>query len=450
MAICERTLQAGRDAAEALIAHSREVVICLSAFTIVFTVCGLNFAFGVYQDLYEQMSLEPDTPFTGASQATIGLIGTLSVAFMQIAAPFASAGLKRYSPRLVLATGGVLFFSACILASFSAQLWQFLLTQGLLLGLGTCLVFTTAVTITPTWYSAHRGLAMGIVLAGTGVGGLVWAPAIQHINATIGFRMGLRINGSVAAAIIAASTFVLDWDETSKQRLAQEQAARSSRSGGGLFQVALVNWRIVKSKPFAAQALGTLLHGSGYYVPLFFFSAYARTLGYNSKEGATFIAVSNACNASGKIVIGYIADRWLGRTNALVITTMISALGTIVFWLPSTLVDMRASSRGLFVTYSLVYGLFASAYVSLFPTSLVEMFGPAHYASINGFLYMLRGFGGLFGTPIAGLLIRNSGMPFMPKAYWSSALLVSVFTTGATLAVCWAWVELRRKQAATR
>jgi MFS family permease len=392
------------------------------------------------------MSLEPDTPFTGASQAVIGLIGTLSVAFMQIAAPFASAGLKRFSPRLMLALGGVLFFSACILASFSTQLWQFLLTQGLLLGLATCLVFTTAVTITPTWYTAHRGLAMGIVLAGTGVGGLVWAPAIQTMNSTIGFRMGLRINGSVAAAIIAASTFVLDWDEASKQRIAQEKAVQRS---GSLFQIPLVNWRIAKSKQFIAQALGTLLHGSGYYVPLFFFSSYARTLGYNSKEGATFIAVSNACNASGKIVIGYVADRWLGKTNALVLTTMISALGTIVFWLPSTLVDMQSSSRGLFITYSLVYGLFASAYVSLFPTSLVEMFGPAHYASINGILYMLRGFGGLFGTPIAGLLIRKSGVPFMAKAYWTSALLVSIFTTGATMAVCWAWVELRRKQRAS-
>ena len=369
---------------------------------------------------------------------------------MQIAAPVAAASLKRYSPRLVLALGGTLFFSACILASFSTQLWQFLLTQGFLLGLGTCLVFTTAVTITPTWYTAHRGLAMGIVLAGTGVGGLVWAPAIQTMNSTIGFRTGLRINGAIAAGIIAASTFVLDWDEASKQRLAQEKLARTSSSGNGLFQIPLVNWRIAKSKPFLAQALGAMFHGSGYYVPLFFFSAYARTLGYNSKEGATFIAVSNACNASGKIVIGYIADRWLGRTNALVLTTMVSALGTIVFWLPSTLVDMRASSRGLFITYSLVYGLFASAYVSLFPASLVEMFGPAHYASINGIIYMVRGLGGLFGTPIAGLLIRKSGVPFMPKAYWTSALLVSVFTSGATLAVCWAWVELRRKQGGPR
>jgi hypothetical protein len=64
-------------------------MICLACFTIVFTACGTLFAFGVFQDLYEQLSHEPNTPFTDASPAEIDLIGTLSVAFMTIGAPLA-------------------------------------------------------------------------------------------------------------------------------------------------------------------------------------------------------------------------------------------------------------------------------------------------------------------------------------------------------------------------
>jgi MFS family permease len=45
-----------------------------------------------------------------------------------------------------------------------------------------------AVTIAPTWYGPRRGLAMGIILAGTGVGGLIWAPAITAMNKSLGFR----------------------------------------------------------------------------------------------------------------------------------------------------------------------------------------------------------------------------------------------------------------------
>lgn len=143
------------------------------------------------------MSGQPDNAFTEASPASFGLIGTLSVAFMQIAAPFASVGLKRYGRRAVLALAGTLFFAACILASLSTRLWQFILTQGFLLGLSTCLVFTTAVTITPTWYNAHRGLAMGfiLILAGTGVGGLVWGRLLS----------GRSMHGSGSAQVCAST-----------------------------------------------------------------------------------------------------------------------------------------------------------------------------------------------------------------------------------------------------
>ena len=42
----------------------------------------------------------------------------------------------------------------------------FSLTQGLLLGLGTCFSYIPAVTVTPGWYDKRRALAMGIVLSG--------------------------------------------------------------------------------------------------------------------------------------------------------------------------------------------------------------------------------------------------------------------------------------------
>jgi hypothetical protein len=109
---------------------------------VVFTCCGLNFAFGVYQALYESLSHEPGSPFEGASSAQIDLIGTLSVALMTIGAPFTVAWSKLFSPQLVTFCGGLVFGLALILASFGTKLWHFTLTQGLLLGIGTCLSYS--------------------------------------------------------------------------------------------------------------------------------------------------------------------------------------------------------------------------------------------------------------------------------------------------------------------
>ncbi|KAF4767324.1 hypothetical protein HAV15_009930 [Penicillium sp. str.  len=360
-------------------ARLQSTIIITASTTLVFTGCGINFAFGVFQELYDSMSKEPNTPFTGATPAQIDLIGTLSIALMTIGAPFATA--------------------------FSQHLWQFILTQGILLGMATCLTYMPSVTVAPTWFTLHRGLAMGIILAGTGIGGVAWPLAFSQIT-----------------------------------RIQAENAA-SSRSST-FFRLPLVDWRVVRSRKFVAHALGAALQSAAYYTPVFFFASFARTLGYSQATSANFIAISNAANALGKVVIGHAADR-MGRLNTLVLTTLISAVSVLALWLPSCLSSTQSTGSTLFIAFTIFYGIFASAYVALFPTSLVELFGVQNFVSVNGLLYMVRGFATLVGTPVAGALIRGNHEKSVggPRSYENTSIMVGVLLVVATLAVVWARLE---------
>ena len=80
--------------------------------------------------------------------------------------------------------GGTLLLLANTLASLSTQLWHFLLAQGVLLGCATCLSYIPAVTIALGRFDVRRDLAMGIILSGTGVGGVVLAPALRAPSAS--------------------------------------------------------------------------------------------------------------------------------------------------------------------------------------------------------------------------------------------------------------------------
>jgi MFS family permease len=406
-----------------------------------FTCCGLNFAFGVFQALYDEMAQQPDNPFTGASPALIDLIGTISISLMTLGAPFSVAWAKRFSPRWVSFIGGSILSLSLILASFGTALWHFELTQGLLLGMGTCMSYMAAVTVAPTWFTARRGLAMGIILSGTGVGGLVWAPAIRALIDVVGFRNTLRLGGAISFVLVALSSAVLSWEPQSLARFSVENASRTGRFDG-ILQVPLVDWRVAKSRKFAAQGLGAIFQAAAYYTPVFFFASYASSLGYSNTAGANFIALSNACNAIGKIVIGYFADR-LGRLNSLFLTTLISAVITVSFWLPSTVYGSTDESRSLFIAFAIFYGVFAGAYVSLFPASLIEIFGVQNFASVNGALYMVRGMATLVGTPIGGALIRSGAvsMTIGPQAYINMALLVSLLLFASSVAVFWIRIE---------
>lgn len=364
---------------------------------------------------------------------------------MTIGGPLAVGWAKTFSPHKVCLMGAAIFTAANVLASFGTKLWHFALTQGVLLGLGTCLAYMTSVTVAPTWFVARRGLAMGIILSGTGVGGLVWAPALKACIDAMGYRNTLRLTGAVSFVLNTGAGAAMTWEPSRKAQNEIERRAQATQRSN-ILAVPLVDLKLMKSRKFIAQASGAVFQGAAYYIPVFFFATYASTLGYSDTAGANFIALSNACNAIGKIVIGYAADRY-GRLNVLLLTTIISAISALVFWVPSTLLPLSShqeASRGLFIAFTIFYGVFASAYVALFPTSLVELFGPQNFASVNGFLYMLRGLATMVGTPVSGLLIRGSATAAVvvtPRMYEGMSVLVTMLLFATAFSVVWVRLE---------
>ena len=61
---------------------------------------------------------------------------------------------------------------AIALSSFATSVWHLILTQGVLLGLGGCLLYFPIYTFIDQWFVKRKGFAYGIMWAGSGCGGL--------------------------------------------------------------------------------------------------------------------------------------------------------------------------------------------------------------------------------------------------------------------------------------
>jgi MFS family permease len=412
-------------------------MIVAAGFVTMFMTCSIIFAYGIYQAIYEEMAKEPNTPFTGTSTSIISLIGTISIAIMSMGGPFAMTWAKLYGPQPVIMAGGVVFGLGCILASLSEYVWEFALTQGLLVGMGTCMAYVPTMSVAPTWFDKRRGLAMGIVISGSACGGMIWPPVLRAITSHLGFRNALRISGCLVALLVPLAGFTLRWEPTFKAKVRGQTAGLSKTTGW--LMVPLVNWQVAKSKKFVAQALGCFLQSAGYATPLFFYAAFARSLGYSDAMGDTFITISNASNFISRIVIGYAADKF-GRLNVLFLTTIMSSVAVFSFWLPATFAETsvsQTSADALFIVFTMLYGCFGSAYISLFPASLIELFGVQHFTSVNGALYLIRGMGAFLGTPLTGLLLPGQSALSAPFNYERVTITVGVLLFAASMATLW-------------
>src|SRR3989304_4633839 len=82
----------------------------------------------------------------------------------------------RVGTRTVVLAGGLLLGLGAALGSQVSTLWQFYLTFGLLVGAGVSAFYVPLTSTATKWFTARRGLAVAIVSAGNGVGGLLLPP----------------------------------------------------------------------------------------------------------------------------------------------------------------------------------------------------------------------------------------------------------------------------------
>jgi MFS family permease len=92
---------------------------------------------------------------------------------------------------------------------FFDQLWHLFLTQAILVGIGSSMLYYPVISLTPVFFDRHRGFAMGIAMAGSGAGGLVFAPVTQSLLARYGAPVTLRVLGAWNFVVCIALSFVI-------------------------------------------------------------------------------------------------------------------------------------------------------------------------------------------------------------------------------------------------
>lgn len=355
----------------------------LGCFLAFFASFGFVTGYGVFQAYYD--SILPDQSSDDISW--IGSFQLWCITGMAIPSVILNAHV---GPHTTLAIGTFLTVFGVMMASISKVYYQFLLSHGVCTGLGIGLTFLPIVGLPNQWFSTRRGLAVGIALGGSSIGGVIWPVMVnQMINHDrIGYPWTMRAIGFIQLATMAAAIALI------RSNVPRNKAVKLTSFHKPLMMAC-------KSVGVVLFAFALLLHFFGIYIPYFYASVYAQAIGASSYTAFYVSAVLNAATFFGRFVMGSVSDK-VGHGNTLLITVFISAILGLT-WQGVT------SNAGVFV-WVIFYGWFSGASVSLQSPAVIPLVPNPKLLLMGPYIAILcqfGSFGSLGGPPIAGRLLKN-------------------------------------------
>ncbi|TPX63834.1 hypothetical protein CcCBS67573_g08572 [Chytriomyces confervae] len=350
------------------------VVACFVAHVVCF---GPEYSYGVFTKYYLDQGL--------GSASAISIVGGLGAASVNIIGVFTTSLMAKFGYQRMIIVGATLICLGFILASFCGKSLVLLcLTQAIMYGVGVSFAYYPALSIPNQYFSKKRGIAMGIGVAGSGVGGVIYSLGTQHLLNSVGFEWTMRITGVFSfICLLAIVPFV-------KERIPPTASETKA------------DFTVFKNAKFNMLLMCILFFCFSFYIPAYFLPDYAVTMLQIDNTAASYLLTAyNGSTIFGRISIGFIADLFVGRVNSLI--------GVIFLHAFSTLIWVFAYNLPVLYTFSVINGFVTGAYWVMFPVVVAEMFGVSKLGGMVGILYTMNSFGALLGPSIAGAFRDNVG-----------------------------------------
>ncbi len=372
----------------------RSWAMCAAAFMSMFAVFGVAYSFGAY---FDSMSEEFD-----AGSGLTSLFFSLTTFLYFTLGLFTGSWSDRIGPTRVLLVGAASMGAGLLATAAAPSLWVGLLTYSVGVGVAVACGYVPMVAVVGGWFERQRTLALGVAVAGIGMGTLVMAPVASWLIEEVGWRDAYRIYAVVFTAAMLLCAVV---------------ARRPPLAPGQQEPIPLRD--ASRTRAFRALYGSALLMSLTLFVPFVFLADYAEDEGISSGAAALLVGVIGGSSIVGRLGLGTLAPR-VGLTRVYQGCFAVMAM-SFAIWL------VAGGSYAALMTFAVVLGVAYGGFIALSPAVAAAAFGTVGLGGVLGALYTSAGVGGLVGPPLAGATIDGAGYP--------TAIIACIVLTTAAFAV---------------
>lgn len=325
----------------------------------------------------------------GWKRQAMGTAFALAAITVACVSPLIGLLLDRFPPRRILLPSIAIFAAALAsLSRLGPGIARFYLTF-FILGLvanGTAQFAYTRTVL--TWFDRRRGLALALILTGSGVGALIIPPLTQWVIQNHGWRDAYLTLGGIALLGIPLTALLV------RNRPLPSQYREESTVSGATLGAALRSW------PFWILAIIIMLSAFSENGLVTNLAAILTEHGMTASAAALALSVRGGSGIVGRLLAGVLLDRFPAQRIQTFIL-LLSAIGTLV------LAYAKTPAIALFGAAVLGAGLGSEADVA--PYLLSRYFGRKHFSVLYGFTWTAYAIGGATGPMTIGHLYDRAG-----------------------------------------
>ncbi len=370
---------------------------------------------------------EPIAEEFGWSYAQISLAASLRGLEIGLLAPLMGLLVDRWGPRRLIFGGSILLCAGFLILSRVSSLTMFYGAFALIaIGMSTC-TQTVLVTAVANWFRRKIGVAVGIVVSGFGLGGLL-VPVVTKFIDVLQWRTTMFAVGLGMLAIVLPLSFLIRHkpEHYGYQPDGQMSSIVETREA----QISITNPEVsiparqaLRQRAFWHLAISAMCLSFVLSAIVTHIMPYLSSLSITRSISSQVAFVLPVASIGGRLSSGWLSDRFGSRqvfaASFLSMTAGLLLLGYVTNGMMWLLVPF-------IITVSLGWGCIITIRISLSR----EYFGRGSFGTILGFVSGIMMLGSITGAPIAGWIFDILGSY---KAAW---LGFSAFTiAGVVLAL---------------